>query len=191
LLWRWRPLLAAIVVLWSTGLAVGSLHPLGALAALAALAAAVRAGLALGAYGAVRSADQSSRSSYLMTAYLVLTLASPLPCMLLRRAEPALLMASSPPYLTMLALLSRDEVGAAFGARAFDGAQTLGVAGMPGGALWLLATALVGPLLLTLGAAWLDRASERAWDAAVGRPVRGTPKVRGSPVRTGEAALAR
>jgi ABC-type Na+ efflux pump permease subunit len=178
---RWRPLFVALGLVWVAGLAVGSLHPLGLAAAVASLFASARAATALGAYSAVKAVDKAPGMSFGFLVFLSASLLAPLPCFLLGRAEPALLAGASPPFLTTVSLLTRDEVRAALGWGPFGGLEVLAVGGHDGGASWIVAAALLGPVALNLIATKVNRAAERAWDGAVGRPVRAAVRVGESP----------
>jgi ABC-type transport system involved in multi-copper enzyme maturation permease subunit len=168
---RWWPIILMPVGLWAVGLGLGALHPLGAAAEAAAWFATIRFSSALGAYSSVRAAQAEGKAgpNFALGVCLVTGLAVFLPWALGRRPEPALVAASSPPYLCMLALMSGPEVRALLGGGTPVGVQTLGIAAHPGGAVWTAAAVVLGPALLLLVARWFDRETDRRFDAAVGR----------------------
>ena len=77
-----------------------------------------------------------------------------------------------PPFLCILALLTREEVHAALGSGVFDGVKILGINGQSGGARWLIAAVFLGPVVMALMAYWLGREAERGFNESVGRPTR-------------------
>jgi hypothetical protein len=161
------------------GLSVGAVHPLGVAVSAAAWVATIRLATALGAYAAVQaasaekpggpSAPQSGGQSGSLFWLLLACALAFLPWALGRRAEPAIVAAVSPPFLALLAPMTGPEVSAALGHGSPVGVRSLGIDSRPGAAAWLAAAALLGPALLTLLARRLERATDRGFDAAVGR----------------------
>ena len=169
---RWGPFIAGLLALFAFASYLGAVHPAGLVAATLAAAASVRFASALGAYTAVATAGGKSGVNRALVLSLGLMIAAAFGYGMTERAEAALLAVFCPPFLCIISALTRDEVWAAFGSGEFDGVMILGIHGSSGGAKWLLATAVLGPIVLTLAAHWMERESERRFDASVGRPVR-------------------
>jgi hypothetical protein len=166
------PFVATLLAAWGASLVVGALHPLGFLAGLAGVSAALRFAGALGAYSAVRAAE-SQPGGHLALVVLCLGLfLTPIPTYVTGRAPWLTLAAASPPFEALVCLMTWDEVHAAIGRAAFGGIPTLKVEAGGSGALWVVATAILTPVVLVVATRWLDREVDRLWDAAVGRPRR-------------------
>jgi ABC-type Na+ efflux pump permease subunit len=169
---RFRSLATLLVVLWTIGLAVGSIHPLGFVTALAVLLFSRQAGAALGAYAAMHALEKTPRSGLGVTLLLLTIVASPLPCLFLQSSAAVPLGALSPPFVATVSLATYGEFREAFfGSGSFDLFKAYGRA-TAWDAGWIEATCVLGLVVLAGGAAWFKRAAFDGFDAAVGRPRR-------------------
>jgi ABC-type transport system involved in multi-copper enzyme maturation permease subunit len=171
LIWTTRWILALQVGLWSVGLAVGSVHPLGFVAALVVLGFSTGLVVALGTALAIVTIERKQATERSLLPLLLLTFSGFLPRLLPGSFASVLMGAGSIPLLQWLALLSYNDVAAArqsgsfplFELMAFDTGE---------GARSVAATCLIGVAAQALAAALLTRAAIRAFDTAAGRPHR-------------------
>jgi hypothetical protein len=169
-LWRARGIVALILILWTIGLLLGSVHPLGFLAALVSLSASGWFFTSLGTYASLRGTTPADASNLSLLPVLLLDLSGLLVVSLPAAYRTILLGAGSTPLVQSIALLSFADVRRAFS----NGEPVSPQFAIP--ANDSLATVVLTYLLSVVGvalaAAYLDRLANRQFDRLVGRPIR-------------------
>jgi ABC-type Na+ efflux pump permease subunit len=169
--WRARFIVGLIALLWTQGLASGSLHPLGVAAAAVALVVMLDACAAWGVLCSMRSRDVPEATNRTVVPLVVLSLSGLLPMVLPARFATIVEGAASPPLVTCVALVSPQEVRAATTGRAWEG--RIGPATLQTeGPARHLACYVLGVMLGLAARAATIRAAERGFDASAGRPIR-------------------
>jgi ABC-type transport system involved in multi-copper enzyme maturation permease subunit len=170
-LWKVRWILFLEVVLWTTGLVAGAIHPAGYLAAMVGLGLTAWALPALGTYSGLVVSEPASASN-LGVGIVLLTLASGvLPLFLPTRSATVFQGAVSTPFDSFLALASYRDLQTAWQAGAYPPLKMVGIETGEGfgrvAAAWGL-----GMVILAASGAYLRRQASQQFDAAVGRPRR-------------------
>jgi hypothetical protein len=168
--WRSRWAFGAVLVLWTLGLASGSIHPLGFVVALLEVAASVWWIAAFGVLGAIPAEKAETAAAQGVFLTLFLTCTGVLPFVLPAGFNSVLLGAGSMPLMAWTSLMSYRDLGRAMA----SSLAAIEWTGLPGGhvpllvfACWLIV--IVGP---TLGGVWAWRYAVAHFDRLVGRPHR-------------------
>jgi ABC-type Na+ efflux pump permease subunit len=169
--WRVRQLIAIQGVLWTMGLLVGAIHPVGYFLANLNLAALVWLFTAWGVRASVRASDQAAAAGYGFSLAFVTVLFLVLPFLLPGRFNSVLLGAGSPPFVGWMALVSYRDVRAALHYAVYPPLEWMGI-GTGEGPLRALATCFAGIVGAALGGWWAWRDAIAHFDRLVGRPWR-------------------
>jgi ABC-type transport system involved in multi-copper enzyme maturation permease subunit len=166
--WRLRGLIAVLLVLWTTGLFAGAIHPVGYVVTLLELAVSTWALLAFGVVASLRSKNLAA-----MLPIIAMTLigASVLPFLLPGRFSSVLLGAGSAPFVEWLSLLSYRDVRAGVHYAAYPPFQWMGIT-TGEGRLRAVMTCLIGIVAPALGGLFAWRYFHAHFDRLVGRPWR-------------------
>jgi hypothetical protein len=155
---RWAALM--VVAPWTVGLAAGAVHPLGYLAAVAFLAASAIFLAHLGLLMALQEYNpETQKKADTKLVHLPIALIG------------SVVLLVGPVTLAWASLLTYEDVAAAIRGGLLPEIRE-GVIAEWVGARGVLLALFAGTGSLAVGAWWLDRANERGFDAAVGRPVR-------------------
>jgi ABC-2 family transporter len=170
--WRLREFLTILLVLWTLGLILGSIHPFGYLVSLMVLAASTWLLATWGVRAALQLTDQARAiGKSLNLALGLLLFSSAVPFLLPSRFSSVLLGAGSHPFVLSLSLASYREVRAAFHFASYPTLQWIGL-NTGEGPLLVLATCLLGIVGPALGGWWNWRYAIENFDRLVGRPWR-------------------
>jgi hypothetical protein len=169
--WKLRWALSGLVGLWTIGLVVGSVHPLGFVAGLVMLLVASGFIIVLGTTRALRSDDRKRATDSCIFVMVLLTFSGLLPRVLPEDASSALLGAGSVPLLLWLALVSWHDVDTAFRTGVYPQLELLAFNGGEG-ASSVLGTLLIGLIGYALAIVLLTGAALRRFDADAGRAER-------------------
>jgi len=168
---KWWGVSFGIVALWTVGLAVGAVHPLGFVAALLALAAATWFTAALGTYVALYIQDLGQATTWTLLPVLLLVFSAAAPFLLQSSTAMVFLGVGSIPFIEWLSLLSYPDVRAAIHAGAWQAWKPMGTTAISG-VTYCIAAYLVAVIANWFGALYLNRCADNQFDAAVGRPLR-------------------
>lgn len=178
--WRVRGWAVLVIVLWSLGLLSGAVHPVGFLATLLGLALTTWSCIAIGTYGSLRAAD-AKQAANVVTLPVTLALFSALaPVIMPAGLTSVFLGVLSPAWHMYLALVSFEDVRDITRPGPYAPLAALGIPSGEGFGAFA-ATCLVGWTAEAVAASWFTRASLVGFDAAVGRPIRSSPTLPGSP----------
>jgi hypothetical protein len=169
--WRFREGIAIVLGLWTLGLFLGAVHPLGYLAALLELAAATWSFMMYVTYKtlvAFPAKDAAAATGQGLGLVISLIGSGALPFLLPAGMSSVLLGAGSLPLMLWLSLLSYRDVHA-LAHSSYPHLQWIGIA-TGEGAAWVLAAWLIGVLVATLGGWWIWRFTLAQFDRWVGRP---------------------
>lgn len=169
--WRAKRLALLLLGLWSIGLLVGAIHPLGYLAAVLGLIVSTWFFTAAGTYASLRSKSREAAQTLALSPVLVLSLTGFLPKALPEGARSVLTGAASIPLVETMLLWSYREMDAGMNSSPSPTLEMLGFHTNEGTLAVVVACAL-GLIVTTLAAALLTRLADRQFDRLVGRPWR-------------------
>lgn len=169
--WHTRGWACLIVALWSVGLIVGSVHPLGFMAALIGLVVSTWFLAAVGVYAALRAGNPASASNLSLLPVLVLCLSGLLPNALPEPVQSVVLGAGSIPFVESLLLFSYGEVHQGLLSSPSPTLTATGIDSGEGGTTVLL-TCGASILVALVAAMALSALAALQFDRLVGRPWR-------------------
>jgi ABC-type transport system involved in multi-copper enzyme maturation permease subunit len=169
--WRVREGALVLVVLWSVGLIVGSVHPWGFIACLIGLGVSTWLLTAVGTYASLRAETLASASNMALLPVLLLCLSGFLPKALPEPVRSVVYGAGSIPLVESLMLCSYAEVNEGLLTTPSPTLRATGIVSRAGGGAVLLTCGL-NILGAVLAATLLSRLAERQFDRLVGRPWR-------------------
>ncbi|MDB5353500.1 MAG: hypothetical protein JWN86_4747 [Planctomycetota bacterium] len=173
-LWRSRSSLLLLFVLWTLGVAAGSIHPLGFVVSILILASMTWFLMTYGMLSAIRAKDVIPGSNPSLGLFMLLSWTAALPFLIPSRFSTVILGVLSLPFDVSLSLVSYREIRAASRYPAYPYLEWIGLHTGEGPlrVAMVCLLAIVGPAL----------AGQRAWryafahfDRLVGRPWRAVP----------------
>jgi len=169
--WRGRGFGGLLVALWSIGLILGSVHPLGFMAALTVLGVSTWLFTALGTYCSLRARNTGTASNTALAPVLVLCMSGFLPNALPESIQSVLFGAGSFPLVEAVMLVSYDDVREGLFATPSPMLTAAGIATGEGGSAVLLTFGFY-VVACSLAALVFHQLAERQFDRLVGRPWR-------------------
>jgi ABC-type transport system involved in multi-copper enzyme maturation permease subunit len=178
-LWKVRGALLLEVVLWTTGLAAGAIHPAGYLAAMVGLGLTAWILPALGTYFGLVYSEPAAAINLGVGVVLLALASGVLPFFLPTRSATVFQAVLSTPFDSLLVLASYRDVQTAWQTGTYPPLTMLKIESGEGfgrvAAAWGM-----GMAIFAAGGAYLRRKASRQFDAAVGRPQRMNQGIRQS-----------
>ena len=169
--WRAKGLALLLVGLWSIGLVVGAVHPLGFAAALIGLIVSAWLFAAAGTYASLRARNMEAAQSAALSLILVLALSGFLPKALPEGIRSVFYGAGSFPFVESLMLWTYREANAGITSSPSPTLTAMGI-NTHEGTFAVLLTCSLSVVGAALAAALLTWLAERQFDRLVGRPWR-------------------
>ena len=168
---RCRIAIAALLILWTLGLATGAVHPLGYMLAILILVASIWFFVSCGTFVAISEKNMNSGGGMLLLLIFALVGSGTLPVFLPPPINPAILGSGSTPLMLWTCVLSYRDYADMLASPLDSQVQWFGLpeGQIPLGffASWLLA--IIGPSLVGL---WAWRYALAHFDRLIGRPWR-------------------
>jgi ABC-type Na+ efflux pump permease subunit len=170
-LWRLRAIVITILALWTLGLILGAVHPIGYIAAVFTLVSSTAYFLAAGFQSGLQIQDHASAASRSMGLVILPIGSGILPFILPTAFSSIIWGAASTPLVTWLSLVSYREVSYAWRYATYPLFHWLGM-NTSEGALMVVLTCLIGIVAPAAVARWIWNHSIANFDRLVGRPVK-------------------
>jgi ABC-type transport system involved in multi-copper enzyme maturation permease subunit len=173
--WRVRGLIVMMIVLWTVGVLIGALHPLGYVCAIAGLALSGGFFAAWGVRASLWAPDRKRAVERILPLLLVLSAGGFLALVLPLGRAKVFAAACSAPFLIWSSLLSYEDVSALFNSGPLAQLRTIAIYDK---SAVVMTAWLAGTSAYAIGALYWARASLRGFDDAVDRPrrTRGNPE---------------
>jgi len=168
-LWRMRVIVTTLLVLWTIGLIVGSVHPAGFLVSLLVVAAWTWLMLVFGVSVSIAAKDKAPANYRFMGLLHLATGTLVLPFLLPRMFNSVLLGASSPPLVAWMSLVSYRDVRNACQYSVYPALQWMHIDTREGPTL-VAATCLIGVIIPAVCGLYLWRDALTNFDRLIGRP---------------------